>query len=67
MGFYLQNTNSLGVRVQQGNQALSCLLLFYVLAKFKVISGRVLPCDSVHSWQLYSAVPLGNQAISTIT
>ena len=41
------------------------LLLFYILATSGVISGRVLTCDSVHSWHLYSAAPLGNQAIST--
>ena len=31
------------------------------------ISERVLTCDSAHSWQLYSAVPLGNQvAVSMV-
>ena len=24
-------------------------------------------CDSAHSWQLYSAAPLGDQATSTMT
>ena len=42
-------------------------LLFYILATFKVISGWVLICDSAHSWWLYSASPLGKQAISTMT
>ena len=44
-----------------------CLLLFYVLATSKVISGRVLTCDSVHSWRLYSITPMGNHAFSTVT
>ena len=30
---------------------------FDVLATSKVISGRAPTCDSVHSWQLYSALP----------
>ena len=38
----------------------------YVLAISKVISGRVLTSDSAHSWQLYSAAPLWNQATSTM-
>ena len=42
-------------------------LLSYVLATSKVISGRVSTCDSVHSWQLYSAAWLGDQATSTMT
>ena len=33
----------------------------------KVISGLVLTCDSVHSWLLYSAAPLGDEAIGTMT
>ena len=32
---------------------------FYVLATFKVISGWVLTWNSVHSWWIYSADPLG--------
>ena len=32
-----------------------CLLLFYVLAAFNVISGWVVTCDCAYSWQLYSA------------
>ena len=39
-------------------------LVFYVLAKSKVISGRVPTCHSAHSSQLYSAAPLGNKATS---
>ena len=31
------------------------------LATPKVISGQVLTCDSVQSWWLYSAAPLGDQ------
>ena len=42
-------------------------LLFYILAT-KVISGRVPTFDdSAHSWRLYSAALLGNQANSTMT
>ena len=43
------------------------VLLFYVLATSKVISGWVPPCDNAHSWQLYSAASLGHQAAGTIT
>ena len=39
-----------------------CLLLLYVLAASKVITGRLPPCDSVHSWQHYSVATLVNQA-----
>ena len=39
-------------------------LLFCVLETSKVISERVLTCNSVHSWWLYSAAPLGNHAIT---
>ena len=42
-------------------------LLFYVLATCKVISAQVLTCNSAHSWQLYSAAPLGDQATNTMT
>ena len=38
----------------------------YFLATSNVISGQVLTCDSAHSWRLYSAVPLGDQATSTM-
>ena len=41
-----------------------CLLLPYFLATSKVISGRVLTCDSMHSWRLHSAVSLGDHATS---
>ena len=43
------------------------VLLFYVLATSKVISGRVLICDSAHSWRLCSATSLGHQAVGTMT
>ena len=43
------------------------LLEFYVLAKSKAISGYVPTCGSVYSWRLYSAAPLGDGAISTMT
>ena len=33
----------------------------------EVKSGRVLTCDTVRSWRLYSSTPLGNQVASTIT
>ena len=39
------------------------LLEIYSLATFKVISGRVLTCDS---WRLYSAARLEDQATSTM-
>ena len=42
------------------------LLLFYILATSKVISGCVPTCDRANSWSLNSASPLGNQAISTM-
>ena len=44
-----------------------CLLLFYILASSKVISGRVLTWDSTHLWRLNSAATLGNQPTSTMT
>ena len=43
------------------------LLLFYILATSKGIPVWVLTCDSVHSWWLYSAAPLGDQATNTMT
>ena len=43
------------------------LLEFYVVATSKIISGWALTCDSAHLWRLYSAVPLGDQAISIVT
>ena len=44
-----------------------CLLFFYVLSTFKVISGQVPTCDSSHSWWLYSAASLEHQATGTMT
>ena len=37
------------------------LLLFYVRATSKVISGCVPTCHSAHSWKLYNAASLGQQ------
>ena len=37
----------------------------YIVETSRVISRWVLVCDSAHSWRLYSAVPLGDQAVST--
>ena len=37
------------------------LLEFYALAISKVMSGWLPTCESVHSWQLYIAAPLGDQ------
>ena len=43
-------------------------LRVFVLATFNVTSlGRIPICDSMHSWRLYSAVPLVNQAAGTMT
>ena len=39
----------------------------YVLATSNIILGWVLTCSSVHSWWPYSAIPLRNQAASTMT
>ena len=36
---------------------------FYVVVTSKVIPGWVPTCNNVHSWRLYSAVPLGNQCL----
>ena len=33
----------------------------------RIKSGRVLICDSAHSWRLYGAAPLGDKAVSTTT
>ena len=42
-------------------------LSFTSVATSNVISGWVSICDSLHSWRLYSAAPLGNKAICTMT
>ena len=42
------------------------LLEFYILATFKVLSGRVTTCGSVYSWCLYSVAPLGDWATNTM-
>ena len=56
-----------GALLSQGTVWIVCLLLLYVLTTSKVISGRVPTCDRAHSWLLYSAAQLGNQAASTMT
>ena len=56
------------------------ILRYYILVTSKVISvylfvvvlatsnsGWISTCDDAHSWRLYSAVALGDQAASTIT
>ena len=55
-------------RIHQTNYQLwfVSLLLFYVLATSKVISGWVPTCDSAHSSWLYGAA-LGNQAVNSMT
>ena len=50
----------------RGGIVVSWLLGFYVLAISKVISEQVPTCDSLHSWRLTSAAPLGDQATSTM-
>ena len=42
------------------------LLEFYVLARYKAISGWVSTCDGVRSWRLYSVVPMGDQVVLTV-
>ena len=43
------------------------LLEVYIRATSKVIWGWVPTCDSSHSWQLHSAVPLDNRAAGAMT
>ena len=43
------------------------LLLFYILATSKILSGHIWSCASVNSWWLYSAARLRDQATSTMT
>ena len=43
------------------------LLEFYSLATSRVITGQVPTYDNVHSWHIYSAAPLGDQATRTRT
>ena len=42
-------------------------VLFYVLVTYKVTSGWVHTYDSAYSWRLFSAAPLGNQVVNTMT
>ena len=48
------------------NHGFVCLL-FYVLVTSKVVSEWLSTFDSAHSWRLYSAALLRNQAVSTMT
>ena len=48
-------------------QVTGWLLEFYIFGTSTVISGWVPTCDNVHSWWLYSAVLLQNQASSNMT
>ena len=41
--------------------------MFHILATCTVISGWVPTYDSVHSWQIDSVAPLGNQATGIMT
>ena len=43
------------------------LLLFYVVATSKVISGLLPTCDHSNSWWLCNDAPFGHQASSTMT
>ena len=44
-----------------------CLLLFFILATSKVISGWAQTCDSAHSSRLYTVASVGDQATITMT
>ena len=59
------------VIVHTHDDSIVCLLLCYVLAMSKVISGRVPICDSVYSGHFIVLVAwcpsLGHQATSTIS
>ena len=61
----VHNLGVIGVKIDAG--FLVVYLLVYILATSKIISGWVPPCNSVHSWWLYSAAPPGDQATDTIT
>ena len=43
------------------------LLEIYILTASKVVSEKTPICDSAHSWWLYSAAPLRNQAASIMS
>ena len=50
-----------------GQTQVVVVVVVYVPATSKVTEGQVLIYDSTHSWRLYSAASLGNQAASIIT
>ena len=66
---YRQNAASQCVpgRVNETNGNIMQSEEFYILATFKVISGPVLICDSMHSWRFYSAASLEHKATGTMT
>ena len=61
----LQQLEDVHLRTQK-RVHIGWLLEFYTLTTFKVISGQVPTCGSAHSWRLYSAAPMGTQAISVM-
>ena len=75
---HLPNTESQVSRERINNRQKMCpnqsqassptrLLGVYVFTGCKVISGWLPTWVSAHSWQLYSAAPLGNYATGTLT
>ena len=65
-------TNKLLLKVTLGCKHLKTsyfvsFLSFYILATSKVIPRQEPTCDGVHSWQPYSAAPLGDHTTSTMT
>ena len=61
MGFFNRKKTTHLFKPQKLSPSNTCdhclvlLLLFYVLATYKVISGRIQTCDSAHSCHLYTA------------
>ena len=57
------------VRFTRGFKIIHWMVIWcqlYVLATYKVKSGRVPTCNCAHSWRLYSAVSLGHQTAGTM-
>ena len=50
----------LGFRYKDNSNVCLFVVVVFILATSKVISGWVLTCDGVHSWRLHSAVSLGH-------